>query len=70
MTGRTAVSAWRVARLRGWVPIAFVLSTLTGILGAVLPGLSSLFIVSGLLFGTAFVGLGKEMWRVSSTWKT
>ena len=59
-------SAWRVTQLRGWVPVTFVCSTLTGILGTVIPGANTLFVWSGVMFGIAFAGLGEDMWRSSS----
>ncbi|HEV8371239.1 MAG TPA: hypothetical protein VGQ39_25065 [Pyrinomonadaceae bacterium] len=55
-------SAWRVKTLAGWVPVAFVVSTLVGFVGTVVNDAEWLFVVSGLLFGAAFAGLGRAMW--------
>lgn len=55
-------SAWSVKTLAGWVPVAFVVSTLVAFVGIVVNDAGWLFVVSGLLFGAAFAGLGREMW--------
>jgi hypothetical protein len=55
-------SAWRVKKLAVWVPMAFVVSTLVGLVGTVADNSGWLFVLSGVLFGAAFVGLGREVW--------
>lgn len=57
-----SASAWRVRKIPGWIPAAFLLSTLVGILGNVLRDANTLFIWSGMIFGIAFAGLGFEIW--------
>ena len=58
--------AWVARRIPGWVPGAFLLSTLIGLTGSYVKGATALFVLSGLIFGVAFVGLGVEMWRSGS----
>jgi len=53
-----SVSAWLVGQIRGWVPAAFILSTLLGLAGTLVHGASVLFVWSGVMFGIAFAGLG------------
>jgi hypothetical protein len=55
-------SAWRVTMLAGWVPAAFSVSTLLGFVGSVGDNAGGLFVLSGVLFGAAFAGLGRELW--------
>jgi hypothetical protein len=58
-------SAWRVKALPVWVPAAFVASTFMGLVGAAAGNSGWSFVVSGVLFGAAFVGLGHEMWSAA-----
>ena len=44
-----------------WIPMFWVSSTLIGIIGYFIPGLSLLFVLSGVFFGVAFVGAGKQI---------
>jgi hypothetical protein len=57
--------AWRVKTLAVWVPTAFVVSTLVGLVGTVADNSGWLFVLSGVLFGAAFVGLGREVWSAA-----
>jgi hypothetical protein len=57
-----SVRAWIVHTVRGWVPVAFLLSTLVGVIGSLLQGATALFVWSGVIFGIAFAGLGVETW--------
>lgn len=57
--------AWSVKTLRVWVPAAFVVSTLIGLVGTVATNSEWLFVVSGILFGAAFAGLGREVWSAA-----
>jgi hypothetical protein len=59
-------SAWIAGTIPGWVPVAFVLSTLVGIIGSVVHAANALVVWSGVIFGIAFAGLGLEMWTSSS----
>jgi len=61
-----SVSEWMVNKLRGWVPAAFMLSTLVGVMGSVIQGANALFVCSGVIFGIAFAGLGLETWTSAS----
>jgi hypothetical protein len=51
---------WVAGRLPGWVPAAFMLSTLVGIIGSYVRGADVLFVCSGVIFGLAFASLGIE----------
>jgi hypothetical protein len=55
--------AWVTRRIPGWVPMAFLLSTLVGLIGNYVRGANALFAWSGVIFGVAFTGLGVEMWK-------
>ena len=59
------VSAWRVKTLAVWVPVAFLASTLAGLVGTVVDGAGWLFVPSGVTFGAAFAGLGRELWSAA-----
>ena len=51
-------SEWRSRRMAAWIPAAFALSLVTGGIGmSKTPGAGVLFIVSGILFGTAFAAM-------------
>lgn len=58
-------SAWRVKTLGVLVPVAFVVSTLVGLAGTVVDNAGWLFVLSGVVFGGAFVGLGREVWSAA-----
>jgi hypothetical protein len=58
-------SAWSVKALAVWVPMAFVLSTLVGLAGTLVDNAGWLFVLSGVLFGAAFAGLGQEVWSAA-----
>jgi hypothetical protein len=58
-------SAWSVKALAVWVPMAFVLSTLVGLAGTLVDNTGWLFVLSGVLFGAAFAGLGQEVWSAA-----
>jgi hypothetical protein len=61
MSGR----AWSVKTLAVWVPVAFVVSTLVGLVGTVVNNAGWLFVLSGVLFGAVFAGLGREVWSAA-----
>jgi hypothetical protein len=46
-----------------WIPVAWLLSTITGTIGFFSPQLHFLFALSGLIFGIAFGVAGIVMWR-------
>lgn len=56
------LASWRAERSPGWVPLAFVASLILGVLGSAVPRVSVLFVVSGVVFGTAFAGAGWTIW--------
>jgi len=51
---------WVAGRLPGWILVAFLLSTLVGIIGSYVRGADVFFICSGVIFGVAFASLGIE----------
>jgi len=54
--------AWVAHTLAGWVPVAFVIATLVGLVGNVAPAGNALFVGSGVIFGLAFASLGVAVW--------
>jgi hypothetical protein len=61
-----SVRAWVARRIPGWVPMAFLLSTLVGLIESYVRGANALFVWSGVIFGVAFARLGVEMWKCGS----
>jgi hypothetical protein len=61
-----SASAWVAHKVSGWVPLAFVVSTLLGVVGSVISNAGMLFVWSGVIFGLAFAGLGRQMWIFSN----
>jgi hypothetical protein len=49
-----AISEWRMGRMVAWIPLTFSLSLVVGGIGTFVAGAGALFIVSGILFGSAF----------------
>jgi drug/metabolite transporter (DMT)-like permease len=56
-----SIGSWIADRLPHWIPICWTSSTLLGILGYFIPSFSLLFVISGVLFGLAFAGAGKQI---------
>lgn len=52
-----AFSEWRAMRMAAWIPVTFALSLALGSIGTFASGAGSLFIVSGILFGSAFAAM-------------
>ena len=52
-----AFSEWRARRMTWWIPVTFALSLAFGSIGTIVAGASTLFIVSGILFGSAFAAM-------------
>jgi hypothetical protein len=52
---------WKTANGSAFVPALFVLSIVTGLVGQMVPRSAPLLIVSGVIFGTAMVGVGREL---------
>src|SRR5262245_15249836 len=54
-----SLSEWHARRMATWIPVTFALSVVLGGIGMFVPWAGTLFIVSGVLFGTAFAGMAK-----------
>ena len=52
---------WRTANGPAFVPVLFVLSVLTGLVGQIVLHAPALFVASGMIFGAAMLGVG---WQV------
>ena len=52
-----AFSEWRAMRVAAWIPVTVALSLGLGSIGTLTSGAGSLFIVSGILFGSAFAAM-------------
>jgi len=63
-------SLWAGRTISGWVPLAFALSMLLGIVGTIVTGANALFVWSGVGFGVAFAGLGCTIWSSSNATTT
>ena len=61
-----AVGSWIARKLPRWVPIFWVLSSIVGFIGYFVPGLSLLFVISGIIFGIGFAGAGIKVWSATS----
>ena len=62
-TGWTLISLdwWKTASGPAFVPVLFVLSMVTGLVGQVVPGAAAMFVASGVIFGAAMVGVGRQI---------
>jgi len=54
--------SWKARRSPAWLPLAFTMSLVLGILGSAVPRASVLVVVSGIVFGGAFSGSGWTIW--------
>jgi hypothetical protein len=61
-----AVGSWIAKKLPRWVSFFWVLSTIVGFIGYFIPGLSLLFVTSGVIFGIGFAGAGIKVWSATS----
>jgi hypothetical protein len=52
-----AFSEWRMGRMVAWIPLTFALSLVVGSIGTFVAGVGALFILSGILFGSAFCAM-------------
>ena len=52
---------WRTANGPPYVPVLFVLSVVTGLVGQFVPSAAALLIASGVIFGAAMVGVGRQV---------
>ena len=55
------LTSWRAGTGSWWVPLLFILSVVTAIGGQAVTLSPAPFIVSGVIFGAAMVGLGKQV---------
>lgn len=58
-----AASAWRAGLMAAWVPGALLVAAVLGPIGYLVPGVSALFVASGLAFSVGFGGAGVYLWR-------
>ncbi|HJZ75386.1 MAG TPA: hypothetical protein VKE51_26810 [Vicinamibacterales bacterium] len=49
-----------------WAPVFLAFSIVLGAIGTLVPGASLAFVVSGVLFGTAFTGLARAGWPANA----
>jgi hypothetical protein len=52
---------WRTANGPAFLPVLFVLSVLTGLGGQAAPHSPAMFVASGVFFGTAMLGAGRQV---------
>ena len=52
---------WRTANGPAFVPVLFVLSVLTGLVGQIALHAPALFVASGAIFGAAMLGVGRQV---------
>jgi len=52
-----AFGEWQMRRMAAWIPLTFALSLVVGSIGTFVAGASALFILSGMLFGSAFAAM-------------
>jgi hypothetical protein len=52
-----AFSEWRMGRMVAWIPLTFALSLVVGSIGTFFAGAGPLFILSGILFGSAYCAM-------------
>jgi hypothetical protein len=58
--GATQPRWWRTAKGPAYVPVLFVLSIVTGLVGQIVSR-ASLFVASGVIFGAAVSGAGRQV---------
>ncbi len=59
-----AIGSWLAGKLPRWMSVFWILSTIIGFIGYFVPGLNTLFVVSGVLFGVGFAGAGFQVWSL------
>ena len=52
---------WRTANGPAFVPVLFVLSVVTGLVGQIAPHAAALSVGSGVIFGAAMLGVGRQV---------
>ncbi len=60
------ISLWKANRIPGWVAACWILSILAGFIVYLLPGLSLLFPVAGILFSVGLIGAGFRFWSTAA----
>jgi hypothetical protein len=60
-------NAWRVKQVGAPVLSGFALSIGLGVMGSLGPDVPALFVLSGIVFGLAFAGLGVSLWSSTSS---
>jgi hypothetical protein len=61
-----AFSEWQMKRMAAWIPFTFALSLIGGSIGTFVAGASALFILSGILFGSAFAAMAMTAFRLKA----
>jgi hypothetical protein len=56
-----SVMWWRGAKGSALVPLLFLISVVTGVVGQRVPSAADLFVASGVAFGAAMVGMGGQV---------
>jgi hypothetical protein len=56
----------RTANGPAFLPVLFALSFVTGLAGQIVPGATALLVASGLIFGAAMVGVGRQVLRAAT----
>jgi hypothetical protein len=57
----------RTANGPAFVPVLFALSVVTGLVGQIVPRAEALFVASGVIFGAAMVGVGRQvLWAATA----
>ena len=57
---------WKRANGPAFVPVLFGLSIVTGLVGQIVPRAALLFVASGVIFGAAMVGVGRQVLLAAS----
>ena len=52
---------WKTANGSALVPLLFVLSVVTGLVGQIVARAADFFVASGVIFGVAMVGVGRQV---------
>ena len=59
--GLLSLDWWKNANGPVFVPVLFVLSVLTGLIGQIGQHAATLFVASGVIFGAAMMGVGRQV---------
>ena len=52
---------WKTANGSAFVPLMFALSVVSGLVGQIVARAAGLFVASGVIFGAAMVGVGRQV---------